>query len=658
MTERELYTLLDASNIEDILRHFPSRYEDLTVTPVSAPYVDSKRYVVKGTIKNLRSFSRNGSFIHFYMHSFSGEVIPCVIYNQPFYMNVLSSDCEKLIVAYYKENRKSFIVSSVISLDSYAAQTGIKPCYSLPKGVSPSFFTNCLKKILSNENNRTKLFDKVPEKYKNKYKLIDAFDAYKMIHFPKDHVQKNEGLRVFKYQEALAYVSKAMILKKENEKRKKIVLDIDVQKGKEFISSLPFKLTEGQRKAVNQIYKDMVSKKAMYRLLQGDVGSGKTAVAFISLYFNYLRGKQGVLLSPTFELSKQHYQNAIKIFSSFSVKVELITGQMKASRRKEIISEIKQGKIDIVIATTSIISDDFTFADLGLTIIDEQQLFGVKQREKLLLKCSTSDLLMMSATPIPRSMSQIINYDLDVSSIEDSPFGKRLVKTEVVRSSDPLISAAINKCISRDRQVFVVVPKIEENNRSTKSTEEVYREYKLRYKEENVACLNGRIKKEEREKIFDDFTSKKKKILVSTTVIEVGVDVKEAGLLIIYDSNCFGLSSLHQLRGRIGRTGDFSLCLLIYDGIDEEVKEKLNFLKEHDDGYSVSLYDLKNRGSGSYQGEKQSGKSELLVCNFVDDRAVFTCAREDAEEILNNLDKKENKEYISSLYLNNKPHLV
>lgn len=659
MTEKEFFTLLDASNTEDVLRHFPSRYEDLKQTPLVEPFVDSSRYVLRGTISNIRNLTKfKTSIIRFNFITFSSKMIPCIILNQSFYMNIISNGSEKLIVCYYSSARKVFTISTIVNLDSYYAQSEIKPCYNLPRGVSSSYFVNYIKKVLSRIDTGSAIYSKIPSKYQKKYQLLSEIEAFRYVHFPSDYNKLKLGLRVFKYEEALAYSIRSLLLKKQSEERKKETSTIDKKKVNEFVSHLPYKLTTGQKEATREIVLDLEKKKVMYRLLQGDVGSGKTLVSFIALYANYLRRKQGILLAPTFELALQHFNNAINVFKNYDIKIALLVGNTKAKEKREIIESLSKGDIDILISTHASLSQDVTFKDLGLTIIDEQQLFGVKQRESILSKSTTSDLLMMSATPIPRTLSMIINADLDVSTIDELPFGNRKVETKVVNSSDPIVDKAIKKCLEKNRQVFVVVPKIDENDKDTKSTLEVYEEYVLKYGKDNVAYLHGKIKKEERDEIFKQFSLGEKKILVSTTVIEVGIDVKSAGLMVIYDANYFGLSSLHQLRGRIGRNGEYALALLVYDKEDKKAKEKLEFLANNTDGMKISEYDLKMRGTGSYEGEKQSGKSELLVCNFVEDYNIFVTAKNDAKEILDNQLDKENNEYLKWIDFGKKPFLV
>ncbi len=573
-----------------------------------------------------------------------------MIYNQPFYMMKLNTGKDLLFVLYYSDNRKCYIVSSIHDLDSYYVISGMRPVYALPKAVSASYFSNYIKKILSYPREASYMTSVLPKKYIEKYRLANEYDAYRFVHLPRNDKDLQEGLRVFKYEEALSYCIKALLLKKEANRQKKDTLPIDHDKINQLISSLPYKLTSDQVIATREIVTDLEKEQVMYRLLQGDVGTGKTLVAFLSLYANYLRGEQGVLMAPTFELALQHYNNAKKVFSSLGLNIGLLTGNnLKAKEKNSLLKDLKEGNIDILVSTHSAISKQVEFKKLGLSIIDEQQLFGVAQREELIKKGEGSDTLMMSATPIPRTLSQIINADLDVSTLEEFPNGHRNVRTSVVRSTDPVIEKAINKAIASKRQIFIVAPKIEENDRGNASAEAVYKDISERFGEDNCQLLHGRIKKEDRDQIYQRFLTGEKPILVSTTVIEVGIDVSTAGLLIVYDANYFGLSALHQLRGRIGRSGDFALALLIYDGHDKDAKEKLDYLSKTNDGLLISQFDLRQRGSGSYSGERQSGRSELLVCNFVSDFNVFKCARQDAEEILSSPDSQDNSRYLKTI---------
>lgn len=650
MNQRELYQALGASKEEDLLRHFPTRYEDLHPTVLPNPPQEGKRVVFKGRITNLKSITVRGtSIIRFKVSVYGGEPLPCILFNQPFYISKLSSGKELLFVAYYSEARKAYLVNSLHDLDSYYVLTGLRPVYTLPKGVSPSYFSNTIKKILSYPKEASYIVSPLPRNLVSKYRFINEFDAFRCVHLPRNEKDLKEGLRVFKYEEALAYSIRSLSLRKEADSHKRDAQPIDHELINKFVKHLPYKLTRDQLISIHDIVLDLEGDHIMYRLLQGDVGTGKTVVAFTALYANWLRKKQGVLMAPTFELASQHYKNALDIFQGYPIKIGFLAGSSSKGRKK-LLEQIKMGEIDILISTHAAISDSVVFDDLGLSIIDEQQLFGVEQREELLKKGKANDILMMSATPIPRTLSQIINADLDVSTLNQFPQGVRNVKTERVTSHDPIIIKAIDKALAVGRQVFIVAPKIEEGTSGASSAETVFAEFNERYPEK-CALLHGRIKKEEQERIIQDFISGAKPILVSTTVIQVGIDVSSACLLIVYDANYFGLSTLHQLRGRIGRNGDFALCLLVYDGEEEDAKEKLDFLVSSTDGLAISQFDLKQRGSGSYAGTNQSGKSELHVCNFVEDLTMFEYAKKDAADILNNLSDPENASYIKSLDL-------
>ena len=651
MNQRELFQLLEAKNDEDILRHFPSRYEDLKPTIIPNPIPDGYRAVVKGTIKDFRNIpTRSNSLMRFKVAVLGGNLLSCMLYSQPFYLSKLSSGKELLLVMYYSEKRHCFIVSSIHDLDSFAVMTGLKPVYNLPKGVSPSYFSNYVKKVLSYPRAASYMISKLPTRLVEKYRFINEFDAYRAIHLPRNSKDLSEGLRVFKYEEALSYCIRSLHLKKQaNERKRKEDIYIDHNKINDFIKRLSYKLTQDQIAAIREIVLDLEKDRVMYRLLQGDVGTGKTIVSFVALYANYLRHKQGVLMAPTFELAMQHFHNAEKVFANYPIKIAFLSGSGKAKEKKEILQGLEDGSIDILISTHAAAGEKVAFQSLGLTIVDEQQLFGVEQREKLLSKGESSDLLMMSATPIPRTLSQIIHADLDVSTLTQFPHGTRNVKTVVLHSSDPYIFKAMDKALEAKRQVFIVAPKIEDGTNNASSAESVYQDIVERYGKERVQLLHGRIKKETQDEIIARFVSNEKPILVSTTVIQVGIDVTSAGLLIIYDANYFGLSTLHQLRGRIGRSGDFALAILIYDGQDKDAQDKLKFLESSEDGLQISQFDLKQRGSGTYSGTNQSGKSDLAVCNFVEDLRMFEYAKKDAQEILEHPEEAENLAYLKTI---------
>jgi len=414
----------------------------------------------------------------------------------------------------------------------------------------------------------------------------------------------------------------------------------------EFIKTLPYKLTNDQNKAIKEIVNDMDNSKIMNRLLEGDVGSGKTIVSFICMYANYLRKGQSCLLAPTKTLAKQHYANCLKTFKNTNINICFLDSQ---TTNKDILDKIRFGYFDIVIGTHVIFSEKVKFKNLTLSIIDEQHKFGVSQRQQIFKKGQTIDTLMMSATPIPQTLTKVVIDDLDVSILKEFPFKQRLVETRVINSLDPIIDKAIKRALDLKSQVYIVAPKIEEGLSNKLSAKFIYSEIVSKYGEENVLLLNGKQKKEEQEQVYEKFSKGEKLILVSTSLIEVGVDVKNASLLIVYEANYFGLASLHQLRGRIGRNGQNALALLVYDGDDIDAIEKLDFIAKTNDGEQIAIYDLKHRGGGDLLSYRQVGSSILQVANFVDDKVIFEYAKSDAKEILENLDDSENNLFLKDL---------
>ena len=378
----------------------------------------------------------------------------------------------------------------------------------------------------------------------------------------------------------------------------------------------------------------------MYRMLQGDVGSGKTLVSFIALYANHLRGDQGALMAPTDSLAKQHYENAKKIFANTKLKIALLVGSTKENEKRNIYDDLMDGSIDIVIGTHALFTKSVQYSSLGLVIIDEQHRFGVNQRIALANKGEHADLLMMSATPIPRSLGLTLYGDLDISTLTSFPSTKRDVTTEVVNSNDERIYQLIDESLKEKRQVYIVAPLIDYRDDERYSVEQLYARFVLRYGNK-VGLLHGKMSANDKEIALSKFYSNEVPILVTTPVIEVGIDVKPANLMIIYDASNFGLASLHQLRGRVGRDGSKAYCLLTHDDeTDEEALTRLNILTKSNDGFEIAEEDLKNRGPGELMGLKQSGIPNFNYLNVIDDIKIFTVARDDAKYILNNPKEK------------------
>lgn len=645
MNKFELLEKLQVSSDIEILEKLPSRYIDLS--PLSDDIFLGDGRMIRGCyqIYEVKTNRAHGIIRFGAKNSVNGICHSFIIYNQMFYLNRIATGKTLFIVGRYSVRFKSIVVSAVYELSSWFVQSEIKPFYRLPGGIGQSYFMNVIDNILHSSLMRY-IGNNVPDEFVKKYRLIPRGQAFKIVHQPDGKKQLQEGLRTFKYEEALAYCMKMEVNKRLRSIYKKGAhLSIDRNKMNALVKKLPFSLTKDQIQCTKEIMDDMDSSNVMFRILQGDVGTGKTAVALLSLFANTIRGGQGVLFAPTTSLANQHYKNALSFYSGFNVKVGLLISNMKQSQKKKLLEELACGDIDVLISTQAGIEKGVTFKKLTLSIIDEQQQFGVDQRMTMMKKGDYVDTLMMSATPIPRTMSRIVFGDLDISELKEFPKGiTRHVDTKVVNSQSQLISKAINRALEIKRQVFVVVPRIdgdEEDESNKLSAKEVYDDYVKEYGEDKVQLLHGRMKKDDQNEVLNKFRNNEKPILISTSIIEVGVDVQEACLMIIYSANYFGLSALHQLRGRVGRNGKNGLTLLVYDGDDDQAIDKLNYLATHTDGFDISQYDLKSRGAGDWAGTDQSGHDGLSVINFDKDRKIFECAMEDAKEILDNANSNE-----------------
>lgn len=645
MNKFELLEKLQVSSDIEILEKLPSRYIDLS--PLSDDIFLGDGRMIRGCyqIYEVKTNRAHGIIRFGAKNSVNGICHSFIIYNQMFYLNRIATGKTLFIVGRYSVRFKSIVVSAVYELSSWFVQSEIKPFYRLPGGIGQSYFMNVIDNILHSSLMQY-IGNNVPDEFVKKYRLIPRRQAFKIVHQPDGKKQLQEGLRTFKYEEALAYCMKMEVNKRLRSIYKKGAhLSIDRNKMNALVKKLPFSLTKDQIQCTKEIMDDMDSSNVMFRILQGDVGTGKTAVALLSLFANTIRGGQGVLFAPTTSLAIQHYKNALSFYSGFNVKVGLLISNMKQSQKKKLLEELACGDIDVLISTQAGIEKGVTFKKLTLSIIDEQQQFGVDQRMTMMKKGDYVDTLMMSATPIPRTMSRIVFGDLDISELKEFPKGiTRHVDTKVVNSQSQLISKAINRALEIKRQVFVVVPRIdgnEEDESNKLSAKEVYDDYVKEYGEDKVQLLHGRMKKDDQNEVLNKFRNNEKPILISTSIIEVGVDVQEACLMIIYSANYFGLSALHQLRGRVGRNGKNGLTLLVYDGDDDQAIDKLNYLATHTDGFDISQYDLKSRGAGDWAGTDQSGHDGLSVINFDKDRKIFECAMGDAKEILDNANSNE-----------------
>ena len=623
---------------KDIVLHLPRKYEDLRPTKENN-LVDKERIVFIGNIVGTPTTRRFGKMAvtKFTFVTLNKNVFYVEAWNRPYLSKILQSEDLFTLVGNYdlKKNKINLvnINKGVIKDTSY-----IKPIYSLMRDIDNYEYIRLVDKAFK-ELHEGDIYNEIPAYYMKKYRLESKLEALRLAHQPQNDKDIYKGLRVLKYEECLLFSLKTQMIRNLN---KELVrherVEIGEVKVNEFISNIPYKLTQSQMDTVKEILTDLNRPNLMYRLLQGDVGTGKTLVALIALYANYVRGEQGAFMAPTDALARQHYKTFYKLLAPLGIRVALLLGATSIKDRSLIRKGLINNEIDIVVGTHALFSKDISYLSLGLAIIDEQHKFGVNQRMLLTSKGEHADLLLMSATPIPRTLALTLYGDLDVSTLTDFPYKERKITTKIVRDEDEKIFAQIQKSISENKRVFIVAPLIIETEEKQISVEKLFAKFLLKFPGK-VSLLHGKLDQDDKNFALQDFISGESPILISTSVIEVGIDVPNADLMIIYDPTHFGLASLHQLRGRIGRDGNEATCLLVTNSTDEEELDKLNVLVKSNDGFYIAEEDLKRRGPGELGGVRQSGIANFLYVNLVDDFRMFEAARDDAKFILDNSDQ-------------------
>jgi ATP-dependent DNA helicase RecG len=620
---------INVNNFVDVINYIPRTYEDFTPTEETL-LIDKQKIVLTGTIASRPIYSklRRVSKITFSFLSKRQNHYQIVAFNRPYLLKTLIEGDVYTIKGHYDSSTVSInliaMIKGKVKEDNY-----FRPIYSLPNGINNYQFSQLVKKAFK-QIDYQQITDYVPKHLKLKYQLIDKYKALNKLHFPNKKSDVIAGMRVLKYEECYRY---ALKIKKIKETNKQLIKEekkaIDTKKINEIVKKLPFRLTDDQKKAIQEIVLDMNGDNLMYRLLQGDVGSGKTVIAALALYANKLRGDQGALMVPTDALAKQHYQTLKAIFADFDVNIALLVGSLSEKEKRTIKEFLLDGVIDVIIGTHALFSEDVIYQSLGLAVIDEQHRFGVNQRDLLANKGKHADILMMSATPIPRSLAMTIYADMDVTTLTTNPFKDRQVKTKIIDVQSSQIYRSIEQTLSKKRCIYVIAPVIDEGKKSIFAVEKLYKEYLKRYPGK-VTLLHGRLDEEEKQMALNDFKNGVKPILVSTTVVEVGIDVRQASLMIIYDAQQFGLATLHQLRGRIGRDGNEAICYLLTEQEEEISLNRLDILVKSNDGFLIALEDLKQRGPGELMGHRQAGIPQFNYVNLVKDFKILSLAIKDA----------------------------
>lgn len=614
-------------SVDDLVRNYPYRFDVLAKRSIEDERFHDN-FVSDGVVESspVVSFFKGRMNRLTFRCNVQNKIIKVTIFNRAFLKNNIKPGSVVTVIGKYNPKSETLTASNIL-LKALPNGLEIIPVYHLCKGIT----SKQMKNFINNAISVSGVSNNIPKELKDKYGFMDEEEAVKVVHNPVDEKELKTALKTLKYEEIFTYMKKVRELKKKNEEHNDLfVKNVNETLVNDFINNLPFELTSDQKKVIDEMISDLKSDVKMNRLLQGDVGSGKTIVAFVLAYASFTAGYQSALMAPTEILAIQHFENASKLFKDTNFKIDLLTGKMSAKEKKKVYEKLERKEIDLLVGTHALISDKVTWNNLGLVITDEQHRFGVNQRLALKNKSDAPDVLMMSATPIPRTYALTIYGDTDVSSIKQKPKGRLPVITSV-KKTDELkdVLGGIYGALKNGNQAYVIAPMIEENEETDyTNVNDLKHKFELAFKNYTVEILHGKMTNEEKDKIMNDYLEGKINILISTTVVEVGVDVKNATVMVIFDADRFGLSTLHQLRGRVGRNDLQSYCYLISD----KDKERLKIMEETTDGYKISEADFKLRGQGDLFGNRQSGALSFRLSDVRKDYDLLVKVRDDASE--------------------------
>ena len=624
---------------DDLLMYYPYRYEVITTSAFSDWKIKDKVWFEGEVVQLPRSWRKGRLVTTTFQVRFQEQILTVTIFNRP-WAKLLNLNQILTIQGVYQGNCK--VTAMSYDTKSLVEHAPITPIYSIKDGIRQKTLQTIIHSVLNQLHDE--IIDDIPEEFRQAYRLLPLKLAYRCIHIPSSMNEVQAAVRTLKYAEFLRFFTAIQLMRSTEgiriTKKPKIFSSKKIQQA---IQSLSFEMTADQRDTLEKILYDMGSTHSMYRLVQGDVGCGKTVVATLALYAAFLSGYQSAMLAPTEILARQHYQSVNEVLAPFGVKTEVLYSALSSSKKNEILKDVASGKIDILIGTHSMIQDTVTFHKLGLTIADEQQRFGVAQRKALKQKGEQVDFLLMSASPIPRTLAASLFGDMDVSTIETMPLGRITPITTLIKeNSFRTVLKDVNRLLVSGRQLYVICAAVDENEEyharnvydTMKSIQKLFPQYK-------VACLHGRMSTDEKQAIMQAFHDNDIQILVSTTVVEVGVNVVNATGMIIYDADRFGLSQLHQLRGRIQRGSEQGYCWLLTASQDERVLQRLEVLVKSNNGFEISYEDLRLRGPGDILGTRQSGVPDFILGNIVEDTAMINQARKDALKVMESADNPD-----------------
>lgn len=629
-------------SLEDLITYYPRSYEDRSNIKKIKDIADGEKITIEVRAITPVTVRMLGRYKSIEKATFSDETGDIVVtwFNQSYISKQIKRG--EIYRLFGKVTAKGLFYemnSPVFDPIEKNTNTGkIIPIYPLTADIKPT----TMRRIISNGLSITDKLDEIePEYIVQKYNLMDYDTSIRQIHFPDSFESFKKARRRLVFDELMAMQLGLLKLKGENNKGVKGIKYSNAINMSDVINDLPFKLTKAQTRVLEEINNDMEEEKPMNRLLQGDVGSGKTIVAIVAAYKAVRSGYQAVILAPTMILAKQHLENFNNILSKYGIRCDILVGGMTAKNKRETLQKIESGETDIVIGTHALLEENVFFKNLGFVVTDEQHRFGVKQRSKIIAKGDNPDVLVMSATPIPRTLALILYGDLDISIIDELPPNRKKIETIAVpKKTEERINKFIKEQVNQGRQVYIVCPLVDktENLEDEKlsSAVETYEKYqKEEFKNYRLGLLHGKMKSKDKEKIMEDFKDGKIDILISTTVIEVGVDVPNASIMVIENSERFGLAQLHQLRGRVGRGEYASYCILKYGSNGKNTKERMELMVKTDNGMEVAEKDLELRGSGDFFGTMQHGLPEFKIANLFTDVEELKEVQALAIEIIN-----------------------
>lgn len=616
----------------DFISYYPLRYEDIQVQAFSA-WEKGKVYALSGKLASSFTHFRKGklSITRFTVIS-QDQLIPCVIYNRP-YIKAQYYQERISLVGTLNSDQKSILVRS-ISNKAIEELSGIKAIYPLKSGLKNHEIAKLMEKLLREHH----YMDIIPDYYRLRYRLLHRHQALSFCHFPASQETLISALRTLKYEEFLRYHLAALLSRDDSyEDTHKT---IDQAYYKDLLKHLPFELSGDQAQSMAEIIDDITNSKAMYRLLQGDVGSGKTIIAFLTIALVAHSGYQSVFLLPTEILMQQHLDNFKRLFP----QIDALALSQSTANRDEVLTKISKQECSVIFGTHALFQKDVIYSNLGLVVIDEQHRFGVKQRQALIAKGNHPDLLMLSATPIPRTLASSLYFDLHISELRSTHKKARI--TTILLGQNSLISLlpSLKEKLAQKEQIYIVAGAIEEGERShVRNVNDLYKHLSKEFMPYRCAMIHGGLKSDEKENVMQAFAHHEIDVLIATTVIEVGVDVHNANTMIIYNAENYGLATLHQLRGRIGRGVQDGTCYLLTDSKTPEVLARLEYLVGHDDGFDLAEYDMRMRGFGDVLGVRQSGIPHFILGDVFKDEAILSQAKKDALTLFEDPDKIENQ---------------